>query len=133
MKLLLADMLMFIGERFSGPMNFRLLLQPLVATVLAIRAGLKDAREGRPAYFWTVLSDRSQRRYLLHEGWKSIAKVFVMAVIIDLVYQYLVDGGVRILEALGIAALLAIVPYILFRGPVNRIATRYRKREGGEE
>jgi hypothetical protein len=121
---------MFVGERFSGPMNFRLLLQPLVATILAVRAGLSDAREGRPAYFWTLLSDSSQRRDLLREGWKSIAKVFIMAVIIDLVYQYLVDGWVHILEALGIAALLAIVPYILFRGPVNRIAARYRKREG---
>ena len=130
MKLLLADVLMFVGERFSGPMNFRLLLQPLVATILAVRAGLSDAREGRPAYFWTLLSDSSQRRDLVREGWKSIAKVFVMAVIIDLVYQYLVDGWIHILEALGIAALLAIVPYILFRGPVNRIATRYRKREG---
>src|SRR4051812_31289618 len=130
MKLLLADVLMFVGERFSGPMNFRLLLQPLVATVLAVRAGLSDAREGRPAYFWTLLSDSSQRRDLVREGWKSIAKVFVMAVIIDLVYQYLFYGGVHILEALGIATLLAIVPYILFRGPVNRIATRYHKREG---
>ena len=130
MKLILADVLMFVGERFSGPMNFRLLLQPLVAMVLAVRAGLSDAREGRPAYFWTLLSDSSQRRDLLREGWKSIAKVFIMAVIIDLVYQYLVDGWVRILEALGIAAILAIVPYILLRGPVNRIATRYRKREG---
>jgi hypothetical protein len=130
MKLLLTDVLMFIGERFSGPMNFRLLLQPLVATVLAVRAGLKDARENRPPYFSTLISDRSQRRGLLLEGWKSVAKVFVMAVIIDLVYQYLVDGSIRVLEALGIAAILAIVPYVLFRGPVNRLASRSRKDEG---
>jgi len=65
MRLLLADMLMFIGERFSGPMNFRLLLQPLVAAVLAVRAGMQDARDGRPPYLWTLLTDPSQRKDLL--------------------------------------------------------------------
>jgi len=133
MKLLLADMLMFIGERFTGPMNFRLILQPLVATVLAVRAGLKDARENRPPYLSTLISDPSQRRGLLLEGWKSIAKVFVMAIIIDLVYQYLVDGSVSVLEALGIAAILAIVPYALFRGPVSRIASRSSKNEAAKD
>ena len=39
--------------RDSGPLHVRLLLQPLVASILAIRSGLKDAREGRPVFFWT--------------------------------------------------------------------------------
>jgi hypothetical protein len=34
--------------RTSGPMNFRLIIQPAVAIFIAIRAGLNDAREGRP-------------------------------------------------------------------------------------
>ena len=33
---------------FRGPMTFRLILQPTLASILAIRAGLKDARESRP-------------------------------------------------------------------------------------
>jgi hypothetical protein len=40
--------------RVEGPMNFRLFLQPTMATIFAIRSGLKDAREGRPVYFWSI-------------------------------------------------------------------------------
>ena len=36
----------FIG-RFDGPLHFRLIVQPLVATLLAVRDGSRDAREGR--------------------------------------------------------------------------------------
>ena len=32
----------------SGPLSFRLILQPVMATILAILDGLKDARTGRP-------------------------------------------------------------------------------------
>lgn len=39
-------------DRVSGPMRFRLILQPVMAVIFAIRAGLKDAKEGRPPYFW---------------------------------------------------------------------------------
>ena len=65
--------------RVSGPMSFRLLLQPGVATFLAIKAGLQDAREGHPAYFWAIVHDAAHRRQLLKNGWKSIAKVFAVA------------------------------------------------------
>jgi hypothetical protein len=40
--------------RASGPMNLRLLLQPAVAAFFGIRAGLRDAREGRKPYGWTL-------------------------------------------------------------------------------
>ena len=103
-------------------MTFRLILQPLMAALLALRAGLKDAREGRPAYLWTVLTDPAQRTELLHEGWKSIARVFFLAVIMDLIYQWIMQHWVYPLETLVVAILLAVVPYVLLRGPVNRIA-----------
>jgi hypothetical protein len=32
-------------ERIGGPLSFRLLLQPIMAIALAIRAGVRDARE----------------------------------------------------------------------------------------
>ena len=37
----------------SGPLAFRLILQPIMATILAILDGLKDARVGRSPYSWT--------------------------------------------------------------------------------
>ena len=115
-----------LGARVGGPMTFRLILQPLMAALLALRAGLKDAREGRPPYLWTVLTDPAQRAELLHEGWKSIARVFFLAVIMDLIYQLIMQQWVYPLETLVVAILLAVVPYVLLRGPVNRIAQRAR-------
>ena len=35
--------------RADGPLTLRLFLQPAMAAFFAIRAGMKDAREGRPA------------------------------------------------------------------------------------
>ena len=86
------ELLNRIGEdvigRVTGPMSFRLVLQPAIATFLAIKAGLQDAREGRAAYFWALVHDAAHRRQLLQDGWKSIAKVFVIALVLDSVYQY---------------------------------------------
>jgi hypothetical protein len=36
--------------RANGPLNFRLLMMPTVVTVLAIRAHLRDVREGKPVF-----------------------------------------------------------------------------------
>ena len=35
----------------------------------AIRDGVKDARAGRPAYFWSLLTEDGHRGERLHEGW----------------------------------------------------------------
>jgi hypothetical protein len=110
--------------RVSGPMNFRLIVQPTVASVLAIFAGLKDAREGRPAFFWGSLTQPSHRPELIRQGWKDIRNVFILAAILDSIYQLIVHRGVYVLELLITATVLAIVPYVLIRGPVNRIARR---------
>jgi hypothetical protein len=80
-------------DRVSGPMKFRLILQPLIAIIFAVRAGLKDAKEGKVPYNWALISDRDHRRDLLRSGWKSVGKVFVIAILIDLVYQWIVFDG----------------------------------------
>ncbi|MBI5632797.1 MAG: hypothetical protein HZA15_04900 [Nitrospirae bacterium] len=108
-------------DRVSGPMKFRLILQPFMATIFAVRAGLKDAREGKPAYGWALFTDPGHRRELLHDGWKAVGKIFMLAIIIDAVYQYIVLKWFYPGEALLTAALLAFVPYLLIRGPVNRL------------
>jgi hypothetical protein len=114
-----------LAGRVGGPLTFRLILQPAVAAVFAILAGLKDAREGRPAYFWTILGSPADRRALLREGWRAVAKVFVLAVVIDAIYQFIVLRWFYPGEALIVAFVLAFVPYLLIRGPVNRIARRW--------
>lgn len=51
-----------------GPMNFRIVLQPLMAMFFAVRSGLADAIAGRPPYFWTPLSDPGEREAMLKDG-----------------------------------------------------------------
>jgi hypothetical protein len=117
-----------LAERASGPMKFRLILQPLMASAFAIMSGIKDARTGRPAYFWGLLTaDRPQRREMLKDGWKSVGTVFLIALVLDGVYQVIVDGGVRVGETIVVAFILAIIPYLLLRGLVTRIARRMPK------
>jgi hypothetical protein len=122
--------LMNVTDRVGGPMTFRIILQPLMATLLAFRAGLKDAQHGRPPYFWTILTDSGQRADLVREGWKSVARVFVLAIVMDVIYQLIVLNWVYPFELILVAILLAVVPYLLIRGPVNRVVRRLRgKRE----
>src|SRR5258705_2135682 len=107
--------------RLDGPLHLRFFLQPSVAIILAIRDGLRDAREGRPAYFWSLFTESGLRRDLLRDGWKAISKVFIVAVALDIVYQLIVLRWFYPFETLLVAVLLALIPYLSVRGPVNRV------------
>jgi hypothetical protein len=113
-----------IADRVSGPMKFRLILQPIMASIFAVLSGLKDAKAGKPAYFWALLTDPGHRVDMIKDGWKSVGKVFVLALVLDVVYQIIVLRFVYPGEAIAVAFLLAIVPYLILRGPVNRIARK---------
>jgi len=110
----------FLG-RFDGPLHFRLFVQPLMAIFFAVRDGRRDAREGRGAYLWSFATDPAQRRYLFESGWKGISKVSVLAFALDVVYQFMVWHGLKPLQALMTAVVLAVIPYAVLRGPVNRL------------
>ncbi len=107
--------------RTSGPMHLRLILQPLVACLMGFRAGLRDARENKPPFFWALAFNPEHRRELLHSGWKDVAKVFVAALTLDIVYQVIALHFVYIGESVVVAILLAIIPYLLLRAPVTRL------------
>jgi len=111
-----------ILARPDGPLAMRFYLQPLMSTIFAIRDGLRDARMQRPAFFWALFTRPSQRKELLRSGWKSVGKIFVLAASLDVIYSLVVLHALRPLETVVVSTLLAIVPYVTFRGPVNRIA-----------
>lgn len=113
-----------LTDRLTGPMKFRLLLQPLMAATFAVLDGLKDAREGRIPYFWGLLKEADHRRERGLDGWKHVGKVFVLALILDAAYQVVVARFIYVGEAILVAILLAIVPYLLLRGLVNRLWRR---------
>ena len=88
----------------------------------AVIDGIKDAKAGRPTYLWGLITDPGTRKEQLKSGWKSIGKVALIAVILDLVYQFIDKDSVNLLGSLVAAVILAILPYALLRGPVNYIA-----------
>ena len=110
--------------RLDGPLHFRLFLQPAMALFFGIRDGIQDAREGRTAYLYAVIMHPSQARDLLKAGFKSVARVVILALIMESIYQIIVSHWVYPGEALLVTFTLAFVPYLLIRGPVNRIARR---------
>ncbi len=107
-----------------APLGFRFILQPAVAAFFAIRAGMQDARSGRPLYMWALMRDPAQRKNLLREGWHHIGKVFIFAIVMDGVYQFISVRWFYPGEAVMVAAVLAVVPYLVFRSLVNAVLRR---------
>jgi hypothetical protein len=107
--------------RPGGPMKFRFILQPSMAAIAAIHDGLRDARTGRAPYFWTILHNSPERVERLREGLNATAKIILLGLAMDTIYQFLVLGTFHPNEALIIVVLIAFIPYVVLRGLVLRI------------
>ena len=125
----LTDMVARGWENFlarpEGPLNLRFIIQPTLAAIIALRAGLKDANAGRPAYLWAVFTNSDYRRIFLHGGLKDLRIPIVVGTTLDAVYQIIIHRWIYPLELLFTVTLLVLVPYLILRGPVNRIASRF--------
>ena len=128
-----SDLWEGLVSRSTGPLKFRFVLQPSVAIILAVRAGLRDWRQGKAPFFWDFLADPSNRKSLFRDFKKSVGKLFLLACLLDFIYQIIVLHWFYPFDAIIIATLLAIVPYLLVRGPVNRIATALKLSPHGPE
>jgi hypothetical protein len=113
-------------DRVDGPMAIRLLIQPIMATIFALRDGLRDARQNHAPYAWSLFLEPEHRGHRLRDGWRSIRTVFFAALAVDVVYQLVQLRWVYLGEALIIAQIVALVPYVLIRGLANRIVRMLR-------
>ena len=113
-------------DRPGGPMTFRFILQPVMATIAAMHDGVLDARSGRAPYLWTILTNPEKRVGRLHEGLISTARVLLLGLAMDTIYQYIVFDAFHPAESVIISVLLAFVPYLLLRGLVAHIARLWR-------
>jgi hypothetical protein len=121
----------FLG-RFSGPLNFRLMVMPTVVTIIALRAVWKDLREGRPAFLGIWIQDPVERKRIFHGWFKDVGRIFLIAVVLDITYQLVVFRWIYPGMVLVVAFVCAVVPYVLVRGPVHLIASLLlRKSRGG--
>jgi hypothetical protein len=105
-------------------MWFRLILQPVMAAIMATRDGLRDARSGRPPYVWLAIHQPDARGGLMREGLRHIARVLVLGVVMDAIYQWIALRWVYVGEMLVVVIVLVVVPYVLLRGIVTRLARR---------
>ena len=117
--------------RAGGPLHLRLVIMPTVVTVLAIRAGLRDARRGEPAFLWAMLANQSERPRLIRSAVKDIGRIFVVACVLDSVYQLAVLRAFYPVQLVIVAVTCAIVPYALIRGPVTRLTRLLRRKQAG--
>ena len=115
-----------IPKRLVGPGRFRFLLQPLIATVLGIRAGRVDARAGQPAYLWGLLFEPSLRRELLRSGLRSVANLILMGILLDSVFQWLILGASYPGAAVVVGPTLIATPYTVARALANRLTPAVR-------
>ncbi|HTZ68509.1 MAG TPA: hypothetical protein VMB83_13825 [Roseiarcus sp.] len=115
-----------ILDRPGGPMTFRFILQPAMAIIAALRDAMHDARLGRQPYFWSLIRGAPEgRTELLWQGIVSTARIIILGVVMDSIYQWVVFKTFYPAQAAVIAILLAFVPYLLLRGPFERIARRW--------
>jgi hypothetical protein len=108
--------------RLGGPMSFRLLIQPAVAAFFAIRAGVNDARQNNPTFLGCALSNPASWRARMRLSWKDVGTVFIVALILDSIYQIVAHAGIFTLELLITATVLSLVPYMVLRDLVARVA-----------
>jgi hypothetical protein len=125
---LLHRMYTDVVGRWTGPMHLRLLLQPAMATFFGIRDGLKDAREEQPAYFWSLFTDPVHKAERLKSGLRAVGKVLFFALIMDAIYQFIVLHWFYPGEAILVSLQLAIAPYLIMRGPINRLVQWWTSR-----
>jgi hypothetical protein len=116
-------------DRVEGPFKLRLIVQPLVAATLAVRAGLRDQRAGEPPFLWALASSPERRGALVRGWWKDSGTVFLLAMLLDAAYQLVVTRTLRLGEMVAVASLLAILPYVLLRGLVTRLSSYLRTRD----
>jgi hypothetical protein len=111
--------------RLTGPLSFRFILQPVMASIFAFRDGIRDAKGGKPAYLWSLFTEKGRLREQMRETWKSIGRIILLAIAMDFVYQIIELHWIYLGEVVVMAIVLAIVPYVLLRGPVNRVARQW--------
>src|SRR5262245_21637413 len=73
--------------RITWILSLRLMIQPGVSIFLAMRAGIRDARNNNPAFLWEMVTNPASRPALIRCAWKDLGRLFFICVLVDTVYQ----------------------------------------------
>jgi len=115
-----------IVARLSGPGRLRFVVQPMVAIFLGARDGAKDARAAIPTFLWTLAFDEQHRLKMLAQAFSSAGDLIAIAILLDLISQFLIFREIRPGAALLVGPVLIGMPYAVARTFGNLIS-RYRR------
>jgi hypothetical protein len=115
-----ADLL----ARLSGTGRLRFILQPVAALLVGMRDGIKDSRAGHPPFLLAMVFQRARRADLLQSAFASVRDLVAIAIILDVICQFLSLREIHPGAALVLGPLLIAVPYSISRALANRIARR---------
>jgi hypothetical protein len=99
----------------------RFVLQPLVAVLLGVRAGWRDAHAGRLPYIYALITDAAHRNELLRSGLSAVRDLLAMGISLDAVAQLLIYGVVHPGAAAVLGPILICLPYAVARALSNRV------------
>jgi hypothetical protein len=118
-----------IGRDLSGPGMFggkfqiRLILQPLMAIVLGLRFGVRDAKAGKEPFFQTLAHGKGHRGALLKHASRDVIMPLIVAVIIDSILQQMINHRIRPIVAVIVGGILVFLPFLIVRALANRVWT----------
>lgn len=107
--------------RFHGPGRMRFILQPMVAIILGALDGMKDRRAGKAPFLWGLVFHSADRPGLLRSALGSVRNIVAIAILLDLISQFLIFHMVHPGAALVLAPVLIGLPYASSRALTNRI------------
>jgi hypothetical protein len=110
--------------RLSGAGRLRFILQPVAALFVGMRDGIKDSRVGCPPFLSALLSHPARRTDLLRSAFASVRDLVAIAIILDVISQFLIFQEVHPGAALVLGPVLISLPYSISRALANRIARR---------
>ncbi|HTO91688.1 MAG TPA: hypothetical protein VMJ70_11215 [Candidatus Sulfotelmatobacter sp.] len=117
-----------LAARLTGPMNFRFILQPVLAILMGIRDGRHDSKAGTPPFLFEVFTDPAHRKRNLVGALKSLLVPIAIGTVLDGVAQYLIFRDVpgrtlvvHPLAALVVGTTVIGIPYALARSLTNRL------------
>jgi hypothetical protein len=110
--------------RLSGAGRLRFIFQPMTALFIGMRDGMRDFRLGCPPFLSALVSHQGHRKKLLLSAFASVRDLVAIAIILDVISQFLIFRDVHPGAALLLGPALITVPYSISRALANRIARR---------
>jgi hypothetical protein len=113
-----------ILARFSGAGRFRFIVQPTVALVIGVRDGIKDGRAGHLPFVLALMSRSARKCDLLRSAFASVRELISIAIILDVVSQFLIFRRIHPGAALLVGPILIAIPYAVSRALATSLSRK---------